>query len=207
MGTMSAGISNALFTRTKQRVLGLLFGNPDRSFYAKELVRLAGSGTGAVQRELVKLTDAGLVEVKKVGNQKHFQANRKSPIFGELHGIALKTCGVADVLRQSLGPFLERIQAAFIYGSLAKGADTADSDIDVMIVSSDLSYFDLFATLSETEKELGRAINPTVYKPAELQRKLNADNAFLRKVLKQPLIFLFGSYDDLARTRKPSKDR
>ena len=200
-------MSDALFTKTQQRVLGLLFGNPDRSYYANEIVRLAGSGIGAVHRELAKLAAAGIIDVRRVGNQKHYQANRQSPIFDELRGIAVKTFGIADVLRSFLEPFTERIRAALIYGSVAKESDTAGSDIDLMIVSSDLSYADLFTVLSEAESKLGRPVKPTIYKPAELQRKLKEDNAFLRRVLEQPVIFLLGSHDDLKRTRKPRKDR
>jgi predicted nucleotidyltransferase len=207
MGSITGGLSNALFTKTQQRVLGLLFGNPDRSFYANEIVRLAGSGIGAAQRELEKLSNAGIIEVKRVGNQKHYQANRRSPIFEELHGIAVKTFGVADILRRFLTPFADRIQTALVYGSVAKGSDTADSDIDLMIVSSDLTYHDLFASISEAENTLGRPVKPTVYKPAELQRKLNEGNAFLQRVLEQPVVFLIGSSSDFERTRKPRKDR
>jgi predicted nucleotidyltransferase len=207
MGTISVGLSDALFTKTQQRVLGLLFANPGRSFYSNEIVRLAASGTGAVQRELEKLTAAGIIEVRVVGNQKHYQANRQSPVFEELHGIAVKTFGIADILRNFLEPFKDRIQAALVYGSVAKGFDTADSDIDLMIVSGDLSYADLFTALSDAESKLGRSVKPTIYKPAELQRKLKGDNAFLLRVLEQPVIFLLGSHDDLKRTRKPRKDR
>ena len=207
MGSISAGLSGALFTKTQQRVLGLLFGNPERSFYANEIVRLASSGIGAVQRELEKLAAAGIIEVRKVGNQKHYQANRQCPIFEELHGIAVKTFGIADILRRFLEPFVDRIQAALVYGSVARGSDTASSDIDLMIVSSDLSYADVFAALSKAENKLGRSVKPTVYKPAEIQRKLKGDNAFLRRVLEQPVIYLVGSHDDLEGTRKPRKDR
>jgi predicted nucleotidyltransferase len=206
MGTISVGLSDALFTKTQQRVLGLLFGNPNRSYYANEIVRLAGSGTGAVQRELEKLSATGLIEVSRVGNQKHFRANHQSPIFEELHGIAVKTFGLADVLRRLLEPLADRIQAAFVYGSVAKGSDTAASDIDLMIVSSDLTYADLFAALSDAEDTLGRSVKPTVYKPAELQSKLKRDNAFLKRVFEQPVIFLIGSRDDLQGTRKPRKN-
>lgn len=201
MGTKNMSLAKALFTKTQRRVLGLLFGNPERIYYAKELMRLAGSGTGAVHRELEKLVEAGLVEVRKVGNQKHYQANRKSPIFDELHGIAVKTFGVADILRRALDPVSERIQLALIFGSVALGSDTADSDIDVLFVSGDLSYPDLLMIFSNVEHELGRAINPVIYNPAELQHKLKSDNAFLGRVLKQPVIFLIGSDDDLKRTQ------
>jgi predicted nucleotidyltransferase len=200
MGSILSGLSDALFTRTQQRVLGLLFGNPDRSYYAKELVNLTGSGTGAVHRELKRLLEAGLIDVRKIGNQKHYQANRRSPIFQELRSIAVKTFGIADILLRCLEPFADRIQAAVIYGSIAKGNDTAHSDIDLLIVSNNLSYSDLFPSLSETENKLGRTVKPTVYKPAELHHKLREDNAFLNRLLEQPVIFLIGSDDVLKGT-------
>jgi predicted nucleotidyltransferase len=197
MGTIKVGLSDALFTKTQQRVVGLLFGNPDRSYYANEIVRFAGAGTGAVQRELEKLTAAGLLSVTKIGNQKHYQANRQSPIFEELRGIVLKTFGVADVLREALTALHDQILAAFIYGSIAKGSDTARSDIDVMVIGEDLSYGDVFSCLAQTESQIGRAIHPTVYSRDEFKRKLSDGNDFLFRLLEQPKIFLIGADGDL----------
>lgn len=122
--------SDALFSGTKQRVLGILYGQPARSFYANELISLAASGSGAVQRELATLTNSGLVTVKAVGNQKHYQANPDSPIFTELCAIVQKTTGLADPLREALDPMTSQISAAFVYGSVAKKTDTAGSDFD-----------------------------------------------------------------------------
>src|SRR3546814_4524526 len=121
---------SALFSGTKQRVLGILYGQPDRSFYANELIGLAVSGSGAVQRELATLASSGLVTVKSVGNQKHYQANPESPIFTELCSIVQKTVGLADPLRKALQPMSSQITAAFVYGSVAKKTDTAGSDIE-----------------------------------------------------------------------------
>ena len=196
------GLGDALFTKTQRRVLGLLFGNPDRSFYTKEIVRFAEVGIGSVQRELEKLVAVGLVAATKIGNQKHYQANRQAPIFEELRGIMLKTFGLADVLRDALTSFVDRIEVAFIYGSVAKAIDTASSDIDVMIVAPALSYAETVGRLAETEARLGRAVNPTLYKPEEFRRKLAEDSAFLHRVLDQPKIFLIGTEDDLP---KPGK--
>ena len=131
-------MADALFPKVRQRVLGVLFGNPGRSFYANEVIALAQSGTGAVQRELAALLDAGLLLMTKRGNQKHFQANAAAPVFAELRGLVLKTMGLADVLRAALAPLEPQISAAFVYGSVAKQQDTAQSDIDVLIVSSTL---------------------------------------------------------------------
>jgi predicted nucleotidyltransferase len=207
MGTKKTSLGEALFTKTQRRVLGLLFGNPDRSYYANEIVRFAGAGIGTVQRELGRLESAHLVTTSKIGNQKHYQANREAPIFEELRGIVLKTFGVADHLRAALAPLAKRIRAAFIYGSVAKGADTARSDIDVMIVSDDLSFPDAIQALTKAEGAIGRSINPSVYGRGEWTRKLSEAGGFLQRVMEQPRIFLIGSDDDLPKPRKPGKDR
>ena len=191
------GLGDALFSKTQRQVLGLLLGNPGRSYYAKEIVRLAGVGIGSVQRELEKLAGVGLLTVTQIGNQKHYQANREAPIYEELRGIVLKTFGLADVLRDALAPFADRIRVAFVYGSVAKATDTASSDIDVLIVSSSLTYSDVVAHLADTEAQLGRTVSPTLYKPADFTRKLAEDNAFLSRVLDQPKIFLIGTADDI----------
>ena len=207
--TQSAGtgLSEALFAKTQRRVLGLLFGSPDRSFFANEIVRLAESGIGAVHRELATLEAAGLVTATRVGNQKHYQANRASPIFEELRGIVVKTFGVADVLREALAPLAAKIRVAFIYGSVAKGSDTAASDVDLMVVSDEVSYSDLFALATEAERRLGRKVNPTVYTPAELRQKLAAKSAFATRVLERPKVFVIGSENDLRESRKSRKNK
>ena len=153
LGVQRAGtrtsMSDALFSGTRRSVIGLLFGQPQRSFCANELITLAGGGSGAVQRELARLTQSGLVVAKALGRQKHYQANPDSPLFGELCGIAAKTMGLAEPLRQVLEPLAPRIEAAFVYGSVAKRNDTAASDIDLMVVSDELSYPDArLATLA-----------------------------------------------------------
>lgn len=197
IGTRNTGLGEALFSKTQRQVLGLLFGNPDRSYYAKEIVRLAAVGIGTVQRELEKLSGAGLLSVKRVGNQKHYQADRQSPIFEELRGIVLKTFGVGDVLRLALAELADQIKVAFVYGSVAKGTDKAHSDIDVMILSEELSYDKVFSTFSPVESKLGRTINPTLYKPSEFRDKLT-DSSFLSRVMEQPKIFLIGTENDIS---------
>lgn len=193
----SSGVGDALFTRVQQRVLGILFGNPDRTFYANEIIRRAGVGTGAVQRELARLESAGLVAVTRVGNQKHYQASTASPVFDELSALVLKTSGLADVLRAALAPVAGGVDAAFIYGSIAKREDTSASDVDVMIISDTLRYPDIFHALESASARLGRAVNPTIYTRAELGRRIERRNPFVTKVLAQPKIWLAGSEDDL----------
>lgn len=197
MGTISAGLSEALFTKTQRKLLGLLYGHPDRSYYANEIVRYANTGIGAVQRELERLTAAGLLAVAPVGNQRHYRANSGSPIFAELRGIVVKTFGAGDVLREVLEPLAKKIELAFIYGSLAKGADTANSDIDLMVISDTLTYAEVMGALEPAIGTLGRPVNPTVYTRKQWSKRGKDGNAFVKRVRAQPKIWLIGSDDDL----------
>jgi predicted nucleotidyltransferase len=190
-------LADALFSATQQRVLGLLFGQPGRSYYATELISLAGGGSGAVQRELEGLARSGLVTIRAIGNQKHYQANSASPIFAELSAIAEKTFGLAEPLRNALLPLTPKIVAAFIYGSVAKQQDTASSDVDLMIVSDTLEYGDLYKTIEGASARLGRQINPTIYTRKEFAKRVKNDNPFLMRVLSQPQVWLIGDKDAL----------
>lgn len=197
MGPRS-GLGDSLFSGVQQRVLGVLFGAPDKSFYRNELMRLTGSGKGALQRELDRLEKSGLVTVRPVGNQKHYQANKGAPIFEELRGIVVKTFGVADVLRRALQPLQKAITTAFIFGSVAKRSDTSASDIDLLVISDKLGYQDLMKALLPAEAALGgRKINPVIHSRAELARKRKERSSFVVRVLEQPKIFLIGDEGDL----------
>ena len=190
-------LADALFGSTQQRVLGLLFGQPERSFYANELIALANSGTGAVQRELARLVQSELVSVRQSGNQKHYQANPQAPIFPELCGIAQKTMGLAEPLRAALAPLAGHIRAAFVYGSVAKRQDTASSDVDLMLISDQLNYGELYAALEVLTERLGRTVNPTIYSPAELAQRVQRGDAFITRVLQQSKIWIIGDEDAL----------
>ena len=189
--------ANALFPKVRQRVLALLFGVPGRSFYANEVIGLVQSGTGAVQRELSALSEAGLITVRKQGNQRHYQANIDSPVFAELRGLVLKTMGLADVLHAALAPIAAQIDAAFVYGSVAKQQDTAHSDVDVLIVSSSLGYADVFGALEGAALQLGRKVNPTLYSREDVAKRIAKDAAFVTRVLQQPKIWLIGNDENL----------
>jgi len=196
----TSGLGEALFSKTQRRVLSILFGNPETSFYTNEIVRYAEVGIGSVQREIEKLAKAGLLTVEKKGNQKHYSANRNSPIFEELRSLVQKTFGLADVLRNALVKYRGGIAFAFIYGSIAKGTDKAESDIDVMVVSDQLSYPDVFSSFAAVEAEVRRPVNPTIYTVEEFKKKIDSDNNFVIKVLSQPKIFLIGSENDLPKS-------
>jgi predicted nucleotidyltransferase len=202
MGTTSSkprgGLADALFTPVQQRVLGLLFGQPDRRFQSAELIRLAKGGVGAVHRQLGRLAETDLVTVTRSGNQKHYQARRDSPVFEELHSLIVKTVGVAEPLRQALARKARAIRAAFVYGSVAKGTDRARSDIDLMVISDSLRYSDLFEVLQAAEAVLGRTINPTVVTAAQWRAKRAKGDSFAARVAGQSRVFVIGSDDDIA---------
>lgn len=206
MGTYA----DALFTKTQQRVLAVLFGQSQRSFYANELIGLAQSGSGAVQRELARLESSGLVTMHRIGNQKHYQANRSAPIFEELRGIVLKTFGVADVLRAALAPLWPQIEVAFVYGSLAKGREHAGSDVDLMVIGFVPSNAELLEVLLPAQAQLGRVVNPTLYTPDEFAQRVREGKSFIMRVLEQPKIFIKGELDDitwLTGAGEPGPDR
>lgn len=192
-----ATLSDALFTTTQQRVLGCLFGNPERSFTISELKQITGAGSGAVQREVARLAGSGLLALEQVGNQKHYRANPDCPIHHELVAIVRKTFGLAGPLREALAPLADRIQAAFVYGSVAKRSDTASSDIDLMLISDTLTYAEAMAALHEVSGQLGREINPTLYSLDEWRSRVASGNSFVTRVLAQPRIHLMGSADGL----------
>lgn len=194
---LSTGLANALFTPVQQRVLGLLFGQPDRRFQSAELIRLAGSGTGAVHRLLTRLAEVGLVTTERVGNQKHYQANPRSPVYVELSGLIRKTAGLVVPLQAALQPLARRIAAAFIYGSIAKGTDTAKSDIDLMVIADDLEYSALYTALQEAEAALARPVNPNLMTRDEWKRKRAEAAGFAARVASQPRLFIVGSDDEL----------
>ena len=193
MGTKMVPLSMgaALFGKTRLAILSLLYGRVDRAFYLSEIVRLAGVGRGAVQRELARLTRAGLLTKTRQGNQTYFRANAEASIFDELRGLVRKTTGIVDRLRLSLKPLADHIQAAFVFGSVARGEETATSDIDLLIVG-DVSLFDVVAATAGIRETLGRDLNPTVYPPAEYTEKVRRKDHFLTAVLAGPKLYIIG---------------
>jgi len=192
---LRSAVATALFTPVQQRVLGLLFGQPERRFQSAELIRLAGSGTGAVHRQLQRLAATGLVRVTRDGNQKYYQAQRESPVFPELHGLIVKTVGVVEPLRAALAPLASRIHLAFVFGSVAKARERAGSDIDLLVVTDDLAYADIYAALETAEKSLARTINPTVFTSAEWKNKRARNDSFAARITAQRRLFVIGNDD------------
>lgn len=194
-------IADAIFSVSQSRLFRWLFGQPERSFHLSELRRLTGLGSASLQRELRKLCEAGLVSSERVGNLRSFQANPKSPVFGDLVTLTRKTLGIEPMLREALLPILPRLRCAWVYGSVARQTDTARSDIDVMMVGENLTLGEVLELLLPLEKELGRKINPTCYSPTEFERRRADPDSFVNRVLAQAILPLIGEIDEFAGPR------
>ena len=194
-------IATALFSDSQTRIFRWLFGQPHREFHLSELRRLTGLGSASLQRELKRLAEAGLVRSERVGNLRRFKANSQSPVYSELVGLTRKTLGVEPMLREALLPLAPNLQAAWVYGSVAKRTDTALSDIDVMLVGKSLRLARVLELLVPLESQLGRKINPTCYTSAEFQRRRAEPDSFVNRVLAQPILPLMGDAHEPARAR------
>lgn len=189
-------LAQAIFSHRQARLFRWLFGQPERSFFLNELLRLSGLGSASLQQELKRLTAASVVLSTRRGNLRVFQANPASPLFPELVSLTRKTCGVETVLMQSLEPLRTKLAHALVYGSVARQEDTSASDVDVMLVGVDLSLADVLEHLQSAEEALGRKVNPTCYSLQEFERRRADPDSFVNKVLAQPTInLLVGGHD------------
>lgn len=186
-----------LFSPVQQRLLTLLFGQPERRFQGGELIRLVESGTGATHRQIQQMTSAGLLSVEQVGNQKFYRANTASPIFAELSGLVRKTFGLTTPLGDALAPLASRITAAFVFGSIASGTERPTSDVDLMIVSDSVDYPSALEALQPVEQLLARTINPTVISRADWHRKRADPDSFVSRVTRSPRLWIIGAAGDL----------
>ena len=194
MATTSIG--DALFTKTQQKVLGLLYGTPDKSFYTNEIFRNTNIGRGTVSRELEKLVSAGLVRLTRSGNQRHYQANPANPVYNELLSIIRKSFGIAEIVHMALEPMEQHIDQAFIYGPWAKNADDKDSDLDLMLIGEQIDYGDLMDLIVPLEESLGCMINPNIMSLDEIKNKLAQGNRTLERIMKEPVIMVIGVQDE-----------
>ncbi len=186
---------DALFTSTQQKVLGLTYGNPEKRFFATEIISLVGAGSGAVQRELAKLTQGGILSLDQSGKQKFYSANSESPIFSELRQIILKTVGLIEPIQNALAPLKNRMSLAMIFGSVANNSDRSSSDIDLFIVSDELSLSAVYEALAAAEQTLQRKISPVLYTKREVEQQRTQQNHFVKRILAGPRIVVFGDPD------------
>jgi predicted nucleotidyltransferase len=189
----------ALFTsRARVEILALLLLNPSDRRYLREVASLTHQPLQAAQRELARLEGAGIVTATTEGNRKYYQANRQSPVFPEMKSLLLKTAGLGDLFREHLRGKRDSIQLAFIFGSYARGAEGASSDIDLMVVG-EITGRELAKLLAPLRETSGREVNTVCMKPAEFRAKTRQVKSFLREILREPKIYLMGGEDELGR--------
>ena len=194
-------LETLLGSKLRAKVLGWLFSHPDERYFVRQLTSLLQEDSTNVSRELSRLEKTGILISTTEGRQKYYQANRQSPLFSELHGLIVKTAGVADVLRLALEEKQRQIKVAFIFGSFAAGNENRASDIDVMVIGR-ISFGDVVSLLSPIEDRLGRQVNPVVYPVAEFKEKVEEDHHFVSAVLDKEKIFLLGDERELRRLVK-----
>lgn len=194
----TSATASSLFGRTRSALLALLYGHADESFYLRQLIREVGAGHGALQRELKHLTDMGLIVRRAQGNQVLFRANAHSPIFAEIKSLVTKTVGVHHAIRSALASLRPAVKIAFVYGSVARNQERAESDVDLMVLGN-ASFSEVVSALAPAQKVLGREINPTLFPTSEFRTKLAAGNHLLRSVMKEKKLFVVGTEDELAK--------
>ncbi|MFL9999159.1 transcriptional regulator [Paraburkholderia sediminicola] len=194
-------IGDALFSSAQQPILARIFGEPDRWFHVKELIRLTGLGSATVQRELARLEKGGLVETRRIANLKQVRAFASCPVYNEVRQIVLKTFGFAEILHDALTPLASEIKLAFVYGSVAQNRDHASSDVDLMIISDTLTYGQIMAALQPAERALARPIQVTQYTVKEFLERKQQKHHFIAEVLHHPKLMIIGTEDDIDHTR------
>lgn len=201
---------DALFPKTRQAVLATVYMDPSREWYLSDLARHIGVTPSSLQREIASLVGAGILRRREDGNRAYYKAETESPIFGDLHGLLLRTAGLRDVLAESLEPFRDRIAVAFVYGSLARKEEQPGSDIDLMVIgrtggtgqTGRIGLAELAPALKHAEGTLLRPVNPSLYTSVEIAEKLAAGHHFLETVMSKEKLFVLGDTDDLAAATK-----
>jgi predicted nucleotidyltransferase len=191
-----SGWADLFASHTLARLLTAFVTRSQADFYQKELADAAGTGLYAVQRELARLERLGLVTKAPRGNRVYYQANRSHPAFEDLKRLVLKTMALGDALRAALVPLSDRVRVAFVYGSFARGEETAASDVDLLMVGN-LTLREASAVLGPVGRDLGRELNTAVYPEDEFKAKTAEGHHFLAEVLKGEKIYLIGDDDAL----------
>jgi predicted nucleotidyltransferase len=189
-------LSDVLFSEYRKRILGLLLLHPEQSYHVRELARLTNTSAGTLHKELSKLSHAGILQSKKVGNQQHYSANLQCPIFEELASIFRKTSGLVDVIAGALFSVKNQIRLAIVFGSVARGEEQANSDVDVMVIG-DIGFGDVVTLLHESQTTLRREINPVVYSADSFKSRVEKNDSFIKEIINKPKLFIIGSEHEL----------
>ena len=203
MSTDVSALGDLLFGQARGRVLQLIFGQPEQTFFVRQIAREVSMSAGSVQRELEALAQVGLLVRSRSGHQVYYKANRNHPVFAEIHALVAKTVGVFQLLTSALTPLAKRISLAFVYGSVASRSENAESDVDLMIVG-DVTLDEVLVQLGPVERLIGRPINPTLYSDSDFKNKMDSGNHFLRSVMRGEKVFLIGE-DHGSREDAPRK--
>lgn len=190
-------LDELLGSKLRTKIIGWLFTHPDEAHFGRQLESLLHEDSTNLSRELSRLERAGILTCQTIGRQKHYRPNPDCPIFSELRSIALKTFGLVSILSELLEPLREKIEVAFVYGSLARGAASAKSDVDLMVVGK-IAFGEVVSALQPAQERLGREINPTVYSMKEFRSKLAEGHHFLQEVMRDKKLFVIGDERELA---------
>lgn len=188
--------TSILFSEYRRRVLALLLLHPDERYHVREIARLTNTTAGTLHRELSKLAKSKVLLREQSGNQVYYQANRNFPIYTELASILKKTSGLVDVLFDFLTPLAEKIEVAFVFGSVAKGTENLGSDIDVLIIG-EVDFTEAVEALYAAQASLGREINPKIYSKEQWKASLQKQDLFIQEVLNNPKLFIMGAEHDV----------
>lgn len=188
-------LADILSSRVRAEILRLLFGPVDREMHLREIERQSGLIIGTVQKDIKKLARLDLVQARRDGNRLYYRANKKHPLYPDLHNLVLKTSGLVEVLRSALED--KEVRLAFIFGSLARNEEGAESDVDLMVIGN-VGLRTLSGWLTGVSEAIGREINPHVLSEAEFKKRKRSGEHFLSSVLNSPRLFIIGDEDDLA---------
>ena len=187
-------LAKILSSKIRAEIFRLLFGTNDKALHMRDIERRSGFAIGTIQGELKKLSKLDLVLKEVDGNRTYYRANKNHPLYNDIHNLVLKTTGLVDVLRNALET--QKIKLAFVFGSFAKGEESADSDIDLMVIGN-LGLRETTKLLSNTQEKILREINPHVYSLDEFIKKYKKNDHFVSQVVEGPQIFIIGSEDEL----------
>jgi uncharacterized protein len=192
----NSSVLTALFPQVRQGVLAATLTQPQKWWYLSELADRLGTTPSSLQRELSSLVASGILTHRREGTRVYFKAETRSPVFRELQQLFEKTAGLIPIVEQILEPFGDKVQCAFVYGSVARSREQATSDVDLMVVGK-TGLADLSSSLRKAEQRLGREVNATVYSPEEFRAKVKSHDHFLTTVLKGHKHFVRGGQSDL----------
>lgn len=191
-------LENLFGSDLRTAVLAWLLSHPDQRYYVRQLEKILHTDSTNLSRELAKLESMGILSSIREGRQKYFQVDRSCPIYPELDGIIRKTHGLANVLKDALQPLSKKIHVAFVYGSMATGSYTNESDIDLFIIGS-CSFREVVDHTASAQERIGREINPTVMPIHEWKKKLSSRNHFITSIETTKKLFIIGDEDELGK--------